>query len=118
LGLGVLSVAPSSATVSAITVTAANGTSTNSAEGYVSDSTTAAILTVSALLDTAGDTVTVTFVEKSKPTGATAVPFAYYYDSTTVSASSTRVDSSTGRTAWTATLISPMLSHQIHQLLL
>jgi len=47
LGLGVLSVAPSQATVSALTVTGANGTSTLSATGYVSDSTTAATITVS-----------------------------------------------------------------------
>jgi trimeric autotransporter adhesin len=110
LGLGVLSVAPSQATVSALTVTGANGTSTLSATGFVSDSTTAAVVTVSGLLDTVGDTVTVTFIQKSAPTGATAVPFAYYLESTTPLASSTRVDSSTGTTAWTSTLLGKYVS--------
>jgi trimeric autotransporter adhesin len=84
LGLGVLSVAPSSATVSALSFSgAANGTSTNSAEGFVSDSTTAATVTVSALLDAAGvsDTLTVSFVQKSGPTTANA--YMYYIDSAT-----------------------------------
>jgi trimeric autotransporter adhesin len=69
LGLGVLSVAPSSATVSSLTVTTANGTATRDLN-Y--DSTTAATFTVSALLDTLTDTVTVTYVSKSVPTGADA----------------------------------------------
>jgi hypothetical protein len=99
LSLGVLSVAPSTAAVSALTVTAANGTSTNSTDGAVSDSTTAAVLTVSALIDNAAtDSITVTFIKKSVPTGATAVPFAYYLDSTTSAASSTSVDSGTAAT--------------------
>jgi hypothetical protein len=103
LGLGVLSVAPSQATVSAITVTGVNGTSTNSGDAYVSDSTTAATLTVSALLDTAGDTLTVTFLEKSKPTGADATAYSYFMDTTTPSASTTQVDtvSATSTTAFT-----------------
>ena len=92
LGFGMLSVVPSNATVSSLTVTGANGTSTNSSEGYVSDSTTAAILTVNSLFDAGTDSITVTFVEKSKPTGATAVPFAYLLDTTTPTASSTLVD--------------------------
>jgi hypothetical protein len=101
LGFGMLSVVPSSATVTGLTVSAVDGTSTNSAEpGYVSDSTTAAVLTVNALFaDAAFDTVTVTFIQKSVPSGATAVPFAYFLDSTTAVASSTRVDSQTTTTA-------------------
>ncbi|CAN2171482.1 hypothetical protein MCERE155_00058 [Candidatus Nanopelagicaceae bacterium] len=95
LGLGVLSVAPSSATTSALTVTGTNGTSTNSSDAAVSDSTTAAVVTISALLDSASDSITVAFVKKSAPATATAVPFAYYLDSTTSSASSTFVDSIT-----------------------
>jgi hypothetical protein len=102
LGLGVLSVAPSSATVSALTVTGANGTSTLSTTGYVSDSTTAATVTVSGLLDTLADTVTVTFIQKSVPSTATAVPFAYFMETTTALASSTQVDSFTGTTVWAA----------------
>jgi trimeric autotransporter adhesin len=101
LGLGVLSVAPSQATVSALTVTGANGTSTLSATGFVSDSTTAATLTVSGLLDTAGDTVTVQFIQKSVPTGATGVAFAYLLDSTTPT-SRTQVDTATGVTLHSA----------------
>jgi hypothetical protein len=84
LGLGVLSVAPSSATVSALTFSGAtNGTSTNSADGFVSDSTTAATVTVSGLLDAAGvsDTITVSFVQKSGPTTANA--YMYFVDSAT-----------------------------------
>jgi hypothetical protein len=101
LGLGVLSVAPSSATVSALTVTGANGTSTLSASGYVSDSTTAAIVTVAGLLDTTNDSITVSFVEKSIPalaTSATSKAFLYLLDTTTPTASSTKVDTATSVT--------------------
>ncbi len=83
LGLGVLSVAPSQATVSSLTVTGVDGTSTLSASAYVSDSSTAATLSVSALHDSLGDTTTVTFIEKSKPAGGTATPYAYFMDTTT-----------------------------------
>jgi hypothetical protein len=100
LGLGVLSVAPSSATVSALTVTGADGTSTLSADGFVSDSKTAASVTFAGLLDTAGDTVTVTFIQKSVPTGATGKAFAYLADTTTAVATSTRVDSLTAAAAF------------------
>ncbi|CAN2170681.1 hypothetical protein MCEMRE226_00051 [Candidatus Nanopelagicaceae bacterium] len=65
LGLGVLSVAPSTATVSALSVTITNGTSTQNQ----SDSLTAAVVAVSALLDHANDTVTVSVVAKGdRPT--------------------------------------------------
>jgi len=78
LGLGVMSVAPSQATVSALAFSGAtNGTSTNSSEGYVSDSTTAATVTVSGLLDTASDTITVQFVQKSGPTTSNAVMYFF-----------------------------------------
>jgi trimeric autotransporter adhesin len=95
LGLGVLSVAPSSATVSALTVSGVNGTSTLSATSFVSDSTTAATLNVSGLLDTQNDTVTVTFIQKSVPSGSSAVAFAYFMETTTPT-SRTQVDSLTG----------------------
>jgi trimeric autotransporter adhesin len=96
LGLGVFSVAPSSATVSALAISApVNGTSTNSADGFVSDSTTAATLTVSALLDTVGDTVTVSFIQKSGPTTSQAL--MYYVDSATSGAS--RIDTEATLTA-------------------
>jgi hypothetical protein len=68
LGLGVLSVAPSSAAVSGLTVTTSNGTPTLT----VSDSTTAASISVSALLDSVLDTVTVQFVQKTIPSTANA----------------------------------------------
>jgi hypothetical protein len=70
--------------VSALTISGvANGTSTNSSEGYVSDSTTAATFAVSGLLDAAGvsDTITVAFVQKSGPVTANA--FMYFVDSST-----------------------------------
>jgi hypothetical protein len=115
LGLGVLSVAPSSATVSALTVSGANGTSTLSATGYVSDSTTAATVTVAGLLDTTNDSITVSFVEKSIPalaTSATSKAYLYLLDTTTPTASSTVVETATsvvavrggtnGSTVWTA----------------
>jgi hypothetical protein len=84
LGLGVLSVAPSSAVVSGLSVTVANGTSTlTAAPGYVSDSTTAATINVAGLLDDARDSVTVTFVTKSSPAGAAATPRLYFFETTT-----------------------------------
>jgi hypothetical protein len=79
LGLGVLSVAPSSAAVGTQTITAANGTS-STALNY--DSSTAATFSWSARLD-AGDSVTVNVAPKSLPTGATAnVAQLRYIDST------------------------------------
>jgi hypothetical protein len=99
LGLGVLSVAPSTAAVSSLTVTAANGTSANSTDGGASDSTTAATISISALIDNPlTDSITVTFVKKSVPSTSVAVPFAYFVDSTTSAANSTYVDSLTAAT--------------------
>jgi len=96
LGLGVLSVAPSSATVSAVAFSGAtNGTSTNSSEGFVSDSTTAASVTVAGLLDSVQDTLTVSFVQKSGSTTPNA--FMYFQDSAT--SGLTLVDTLTSVTA-------------------
>jgi len=74
LGLGVLSVAPSQATVSnlSISVTGAGSASPTSTTKADSDSTTAATFTVSGLLDSTGDTITVTVVKKTEPAAATA----------------------------------------------
>jgi len=97
LGLGVLSVAPSSALVSQFAVTVANGTSGLSSEGGASDSTTAATINVAALLENGNaDTITVTAVQKSIPLTATTIRAdLMYLDSSTPSvASSTRVDNS------------------------
>ena len=71
LGFGMLSVAPSqgTVTVTAADVTVANGTATLFSVGGNTDSSTAATITVSALMDTTNDSLTVTFVEKSKPAG-------------------------------------------------
>jgi hypothetical protein len=93
LGLGVLSVAPSTAAATNVTVTTANGTA-----GQLNartDSTTAATVTINALLESAGDTVTVSFVEKSKPTGAVTNPVLQFIETTTPLGSATLVDTST-----------------------
>ena len=74
LGLGVLSVAPSSAAVSGTTLTVNGaGSVTLTAVGGThadSDTNTAASFTVNALATNTYDTVTVQVFEKSKPTGA------------------------------------------------
>ncbi len=94
LGLGVLSVAPSQAALSAISISGVtDGTSTNSADGYVSDSTTAGTFTVSGLTDTGSETITVTLVAKSAKAAAATNAFLYYVDSAT--SGSTAVDSIT-----------------------
>jgi len=65
LGLGVISVAPSSATVSNLSVTVTDGES----ESKQSDSLTAAIVAVTGLLDNQEDTITVSVVAKGdRPT--------------------------------------------------
>jgi hypothetical protein len=79
LGLGVLSVAPSSATVGTQSITVTNGTSTT-ALNY--DSTTGATFSWSARMDQ-GDTVTVNVAPKSIPAGADAnIAQLRYLDST------------------------------------
>jgi len=98
LGLGVLSVVPSQATVSGLTLTAgAAGSASNSAEGFTSDSSTAATFTLSGLLDTPGDTVTVAFVTKATIAATTATPRLYFFDTTTPT-TGTQVDSHTALT--------------------
>jgi hypothetical protein len=68
LGLGVLSVVPSSATVTELTTAVVNGTSASKA----SDSLTAATITVSAFLDNTSDTITVQVIEDgARPTAVT-----------------------------------------------
>ncbi|MEO0015615.1 MAG: hypothetical protein RL589_96 [Actinomycetota bacterium] len=101
LGLGVLSVAPSQATISALTVTAVDGTSTLSGNGYVSDSTTAAIINVAGLLDTNNDSITVNFIEKSVPAGSSATPRLYFFETTTPTrVNSTRVETTSAISGW------------------
>jgi hypothetical protein len=75
LGLGVLSVAPSSAAVSGATISGTNASVTlraGSTTAIDSDTTTAALVSVSAIATFPSDTITVSFFEKSKPTGAVA----------------------------------------------
>jgi len=73
LGLGILSSVPSQAAVNNLTFTVADGTAT----AALTDSTTAATVAVSALLDEAKDTVSVSFVAKS---GTTAKAYLQYTD--------------------------------------
>ena len=86
LGLGVLSVAPSSATVTGLTVTVANGTA--GLPGAASDSTTAATISLSGLMET-GDSITVEFIAKSWPATTTG-------QASSALASAFNLDSSTG----------------------
>jgi trimeric autotransporter adhesin len=67
LGLGVLSVAPSQATVANLAVTVTNGTA--GLAGAASDSSTAAVINITALME-AGDSITVEVIQKSTPTGS------------------------------------------------
>ena len=69
LGLGVLSVAPSSAAVINLTVTSVNGTATTA----VSDSSTAASLRVTFTAQAAADSATITSFVSGSPSGATAI---------------------------------------------
>jgi hypothetical protein len=92
LGLGVLSVAPSQATISGLAVTVANGTSTLS--GGASDSTTAASVNITGLLEV-GDSVTANLVLKSAPVGGTADISFINLDSATATMSGYTVESFT-----------------------
>jgi len=89
LGLGVLSVAPSNAATSSVTLTAVAGTAsvTNSTTGLANaDSTTAALVTVSSFMSAAStDSVSVIVYEKSRPAGAKAngAVFGFYDTQTT-----------------------------------
>ena len=69
LGLGVLSVAPSSAAVINMTVTSVNGTATTA----VSDSTTAASMRITFTAQAAADSATITSFVSGSPSGATAI---------------------------------------------
>jgi hypothetical protein len=84
LGFGVLSVVPSQATVTGTTVTVVKD---GTAASQAADTTTAAIFTVSSLVDNLGDTVTVGFVLKSKPTLGTDTARLHYIETTTSSSS-------------------------------
>jgi trimeric autotransporter adhesin len=91
LGLGVLSVAPSSATPANVAVTVTNGSA--GAVGSASDTTTGATISVTGLLDAGTtDTITVSFIQKGAyPAGAVVVPVLQFLDTTTPLASTTKV---------------------------
>ena len=74
LGLGVLSVAPSSATVGGLTLSVTNGTAL-AADGAAGETTTAALIQTSAILPDGSDSYTVQMIQKSYPTGGGAVKF-------------------------------------------
>ena len=111
LGLGVLSSVPSQALILAdtFTVTSAAGTATR----VVSDSTTAATLTVK-FTATAGDTATISFAALTKPTDATVTPLIDIFGSTaalmeTASASAANgVDTTTSTGATAVQVFKPM----------
>jgi hypothetical protein len=99
LGLGVLSVAPSSATPSGVTVTVTNGTS--GLPNATADSTTAATVVIAGLLENT-DSITAELVLKSFPAGASTSAGQVYMqnlDSTTPTSTTTyTVDTVTAST--------------------
>jgi trimeric autotransporter adhesin len=102
LGLGVLSVAPSSATVTGVSVTVVNGTA--GLNGARSDSSTGAQITISALYDAGtADTMTVQFISAAAvPSGATVRPVIQYLETTSAStAPAVLVNRDAGTTTWT-----------------
>jgi trimeric autotransporter adhesin len=97
LGLGVISVAPSSAGVSQLTLTVTNGT----AAAGKSDSSTAATITVAGLVDVgAGDSITVTFIAKNNSANTAAVARMSFMETTTGNSVTNPVQVSTGRGAY------------------
>jgi len=82
LGFGVLSVAPSQATVQNLAVTVEDGKATLT----VQDTTTAGSVTITGLLDAGTrDTITVSVIEKSVPaTSSSADPLVGYLETTTL----------------------------------
>jgi trimeric autotransporter adhesin len=85
LGLGVLSVAPSSAAVGPLTITVANGT----ASGSFSDSRTAATVSISGLVDANSDSISVSFLAKDITANSNAVARISYIDTLTGAGSAT-----------------------------
>jgi trimeric autotransporter adhesin len=85
LGLGVLSVAPSQATITNATLTSVDGTASTTG---VNDSSTAASIAINALA-TAADTFTVRTVLKSRPSTATVNPVLAINDTATSTGTTT-----------------------------
>jgi trimeric autotransporter adhesin len=98
LGLGVLSVAPSSAAVTGLTVTVTNGTSTiqTGTTGGTSDTTTAATIAMTALVNSSSDSVTVSVVAKSTPATSSRVALLGFLETnTTAGWRATSIDDTT-----------------------
>ena len=99
LGLGVLSVAPSSAAVINMTVTSVNGTATTA----VSDSTTAASMRITFTAQALADSVSVTSYVSTLPTGATAIPqmgiVSHLLDTTTSTVVPVLTEAAIGKTS-------------------
>ena len=86
LGLGVLSVAPSSAATSGLTITASGTATAGNTAGTVADTTTAAMFTINGLTTDSTDTISVTIIRKSAPTlGAAITAHLGFVDTSTVS---------------------------------
>jgi len=94
LGLGMLSVVPSSATVSGLSVTVVDGTSTLSVGNGTSDSLTAGTVVIAGLLGV-NDSVTVEIVLKSVPAGGSTAMYLQNLDSATSSLTAYTVDTLT-----------------------
>jgi len=94
LGLGVLSVAPSSATVSGLAIAVTNGTSTVGGAGN-SDSSTAGTANVTALFDATTDSATVQMVLKSKPSTGADIGRLYYKETSTTLGNGSVIESVT-----------------------
>jgi hypothetical protein len=101
LGLGVISVAPSSAAVISTTVTAgtAGATAQLTATTVSSDSTTGTFVTVQSLFQGAGESTSVTFVQKSAPATATVAARMLFVD--TNGSTTARVSNNTNAVAGT-----------------
>ena len=102
LGLGVLSVAPSSASVTGITTTVTNGNA--GLTGAASDSVTGAQISVSGLFDAGSvDSLSVQFIPAATvPTGATVVPVLAYLDSSSAATAPIAIKNGAGAaiTTW------------------
>jgi hypothetical protein len=101
LGLGVLSVAPSSAAVISTTVTAgaAGANAQLTTTTVSSDSTTGTFVTVQSLFQGAGESTAVTFVQKSAPATATVAARMLFVD--TNGSTNARVSTDANKTAGT-----------------
>jgi hypothetical protein len=92
LGFGMLSVAPSQAVAGVATITVATG-SAAVASGAINETTTAATVTVSALVTATTDTYSVSVVRSGTvPTGGSAVAFRFAVADTTTSVNSKVLD--------------------------